>query len=221
MVLTKHDLDSGLDRLKTDFKEMLDASIQSVKNEIMKRLVEENKRLNAEITSLKGKVVELEKSHQENLQYQRNTNCIIKGIQKEVAHEELEGVVLNLFNKVCGYSISTRDIVASHRLSTKTNNVIVKFVNKKDAVSLKDAYKEINKLKYEEAGLERCKDLKVEDHLTYNMANLAYRCRQLVRDGTFLKSKCQNGKLKVLSQDNNWYSIGHLDDIKKLVDEYE
>ena len=73
MVLTKFDLDSGLDRLKTDFKEMLDASILSVKNEITKRLVEENKRLNDEITSLKNKVVELEISHQENLQYQRNT----------------------------------------------------------------------------------------------------------------------------------------------------
>ena len=218
MVLTKHDLDGSLTNLKTEFQAMLDESVNKVKEEIMNRLLEDNERLRKEVTALKTKVVELEISHQENLQYQRSENVIIKGIPGEINHDELEKTVITLFNNVCSYKITERDLVATHRLSAKTSNVISKFINRKDALALKDAYKEIDKLDYTKAGLSFCKNIKVEDHLTMYTSNLAFRCRDLVRNGKLHKTKCQRGKVKVIFDDGDtWHHISHISDLKDLV----
>ena len=219
MVLTKVDLDESLEVFKKEFQVIFDESIIKVQQVITDRLLQENNRLKTEVALLKNTIQDLEKSHQENLQYQRNTNVIIKGISSEVPHAELEKVTLNLFNNVCLHKITERDIVACHRLSMKSNNVIVKFVNKKDAVALKDSYKSIAGLNYEASGLTQCRNLQVDEHLTIYMSNLAYKCRNLVREGHLYKTKCLRGKIKVLVNvsDTVWHPIAHADDISKLV----
>ena len=61
-----------------------------------------------------------------------------------------------LFNAVCGNTISARDIIACHRISKSSPRVLVKFLNKKDDISLLGAKLTVNRLNNEDIGLGYC-----------------------------------------------------------------
>ena len=91
-----------------------------LKSELIANLTAENKKLQGKIVGLEEKVVDLEKTVQSNLQYQRSGNVVISGIPDKIDHRKLEGLVVDLFNEVSDYKIVERDIVAVHRLSPKS-----------------------------------------------------------------------------------------------------
>ena len=147
MVLTKLDLDAALEAALSSqtvsLKIHIDQSVSAVRNEIINIIQDENKKLKDQITNLEfknnmleDKVIALEGKLESNLQYQRNSSVIINGIPNEVPHNNLEGIVINIFNTVCFHTITDRDIIACHRLSTINDSIVVKFVNKKDATAL-------------------------------------------------------------------------------------
>ena len=159
-----------------------------------------------------------------NHQYQRNTNVIIDGIPDTVDHIDLENIVLTLFNNVCFHSITTRDIVACHRLSKESTSVIVKFLNSKDATALLDSRKSISSLNNTEIGLEQCSKFYVAEHLCPYMARLAFRCRCLKREELIEKTKIQKGVVKILIRNNvgvlSWINITHIDNLTKLFPDF-
>ena len=148
---------------------------------------------------------------------------VIAGIPIVVDHSDLEGNVIKLFNAVCYHTINPRDIIACHRISQKSPRVLVKFINKKDAISLLDAKVVINNLNNEDIGLGFCEKLFVEEHLTPYIGNLAYLCRCLKRENKIIQTKVAKGIVKILKPGENgtlkWFDILHIDDIKKLFPE--
>ena len=159
----------------------------------------------------------MEKNLETNLQYQRGSSVVISGIPITVIHTELEGIVIKLFNAVCEITISGRDLIACHRISKSSPRVLVKFLNKKDAISLLGVKLTVNRLKNEDIGLGYCDKLFIEDHLTPYISNLAYQCRCLKCNQIIVRTKVIKGVVKILMSTDDgtlkWFDILHTEDI--------
>ena len=225
MVLTQKDIQEALatalaEQTKT-ISAQIDSSISPIRNEIINTLKDENKKLHERLVTLENKnddlesrVIQLETKLEGNLQYQRNVSVIISGIPRAITHANLEGTVIEIFNKVCYHSITHRDIVACHRLSLKTDNVIVKFLNKKDAVALLGSVMSIKDL--DKSFIPDCCNLYVNEHLTPYMSSVAYQCRCLKRSKVIYQTKVENGVVKILSNKDGifkWFNIYKEEDI--------
>ena len=137
MALTKEDLDASLLKLKIDLtndlgKEILE-SIQAVKDTVIQNLLEENEKLRDRVSSLEDRMTALEQGHHETAQYHRQQNLLITGIPEEVQQgKQLEGVVLSIMDR-CNDNIKHKShhLQGCHRLSPTSNDVVARFVNKK------------------------------------------------------------------------------------------
>ena len=138
MVLTQINLDESLQSAlavqTTTLKKLIDESISAIRNELIATLNGEIDRLNERVVLLEStneqfesRIESLEMKIESNFQYQRNSSVTVAGIPNEIEHCKLEGIIIEIFNKVCFHQISHRDIVACHRLSQKNDTVIVKF----------------------------------------------------------------------------------------------
>ena len=229
MVITQKDIEDSiakaLESQTLTLKDHISESISVIRNEIITKLTDENLKLKERINileirnnELEIKLDTLEIKLESNLQYQRNASVIICGIPREVEHGKLEGTVLNIFNKVCLHHINNRDIVACHRLSATSDSIIVKFVNKKDAVALlgrKIAIKELDTSLI----APNCNNLYVNEQLTPYMGQLAYKCRCLKRANKIYQTKVENGIEKVLTNKNGsfrWYNVTSEVDINQF-----
>lgn len=226
MVLTQRDLEDTLATKLAEqtltIKVQIEESVSAIRKEIIAILNEENQKLRERLTvlesrndNLESKIESLETKLETNFQYQRDSNVTLSGIPQEVTHDQIEGIVVNLFNKVCLHAISHRDIIACHRLSTKNDTVVVKFINRKDATALlnsKLAIKEVDKAFI----APNCKMLYVNEHLTPYMSQLAYKCRCLKRENKIYQTKVEKGIVKVLTNKDGsfrWFSIRNDNDI--------
>ena len=96
---------------------------------LLKLLAAENVKLLEKVDQLYGKCVSLGMKLEANLQYERLAKMVITGIPALINLDELESIVIKLFNSLCHYKNTIRDIIAYHRISNKSNFVLVKFVN--------------------------------------------------------------------------------------------
>ena len=229
MVLTKVDIDEALNVALSAqtilLKTHIDESVSAVRNEIINIIQDENKKLKEQITNLENKnnmledkVIALEGKFESNLQYQRNSSVIINGIPNEVPHNNLEGIVINIFNTVCFHTITNRDIIACHRLSTRNDSIVVKFVNKKDATALLQSTVSIKEFDKSQIA-PNCINIFVNEHLTPLVGELAYRWRCLKRANKVYQTKVERGIVKVLTnKDGNfrWYNVNSIDDIQQF-----
>ena len=197
-----------------------------MKTDIINTLSKDNEALSNRVTVVEEKTIELEKAIQSNLQYQRNCNVTISGIPPSIGHKNLELLVIKKFNLVCFHQITTRDLMAVHRISAKSNNVLNKFVNSKDAIALLDRNLSLKSLTKETLEIEQSEEIKlsVSEHLTPYMSNLAYKCRKLKREGKLIKTKTQKGTIKALHSDyrgiSKWYDILHINDLTNINPEF-
>ena len=220
-MVTKKDLDEAFETKKKDMQAMIDASVVTIKEDIIRTLREENSKLCERVVILENKLITMEKTVQNNLQYQRECNVVINGIPESEDHSNLEGIAVKLFNSVCFHTITGRDIVAVHRVSKKSLLVLVKFVNKKDATALVNSKNSINALNNEDIGLGHCGKFYVSHQLTPYMGELAYRCRCLKRQNLVASTKIERGVVKILVNVSNWHSINHITDIKNVIPNYD
>ena len=174
-MVTKQELAQALAEQSSKLK----TEMEGMKNTIIDAVTQENEKLKQKIGTLENKVVELESNYQANMQYQRNSNVVLTGTPSSIDHSKLEDIVITIFNNVCYHSITSRDIVACHRLSVKSDKVLIKFVNSKDAVAFLDSKSSLEKLNNSSIGLETCNKFFVTDHLTPYISNLAFKCRCL------------------------------------------
>ena len=105
-------------------------------------------------------------------------------------HSRLEEICILIFNKVCLDSISSRDIVATHRVSARSSSVLIMFVDPKDAEALLDSKHSIERLDKSEIDLEPSVKLFVDMRLTpFTWENWLF-CAERQRDKTlYLKQK--------------------------------
>lgn len=224
MVLSNKDLEEALQRQTVTLQKQLDDGITAIKEEVTKALMVDNAKLRKRVDGLEHRITQLENQLENNLQYQREANVLISGIPSEVLHKDLEFIVLSIFNTVCFHSIIARDIVACHRISTKSSTVVVKFLNKKDAIALIDSKMAVSTLVNKNIqGLSHDK-IYVSEHLTPYMSGLAYRCRCLKRENKILSTKTQKGVVKILCNINGsliWNNINSIDDLRKAIPGYD
>ena len=93
--------------------------------------------------------------------------------------------------------------------------MIVKFVNKKDAIALINSKLTIKNLDKSFIS-PNCINLYVNEHLTPFMASLAYKCRCLKREKKIYQTKVDKGLVKVLTNKDGifkWYNINNDNDI--------
>ena len=148
----------SLDKLSKQDLIPIVLSLQSKLDEANNKVLEEERNLPDTITTLSSelsitknvntllwsRLVTLKRQCLANAQYSRRECLGILGIPREVSGEVLEEV-LNIFDKL-GCSISPDHIESCHRISKKSNTVIVKFSQRKDQ-------KHLQKLKMEDVDL--------------------------------------------------------------------
>ena len=111
-MVTKKDLMEALAQQSAEINSNMDRTVKKIKEDILLVIKEENDKMNIKIVELENKVVELEKSLKQNLQYQRSSNVVVSGIPANIEHEQLEGIFRTLFNSVCPHNMNSRDLIA-------------------------------------------------------------------------------------------------------------
>ena len=219
LTLFNESLDKTLDdKLAKMKKEIIDEIKNDIKDEIKKDIQVEIK--NEIEADLFKNEIDLETIIQRNLQYQRKTNVVINGVPNEIDHDSLEQLIIDIFNRVCLHQISSRDIVAVHRISKTSDNVLCKFVNQKDAIALLNSYVAIRNLKFESIGISSTNKIYVNEHLSAFIAKLAYHCRLMYKADLIISTKVVKGVVKIQTKNFQWVIIEHKNDIKKYVPEF-
>ena len=192
----------------------MSADILEIRNEIIKNLIETNKKLQLKIETLQQNVHSLEEKlsceiNQTN-QYGRRNNIEVCGVPNEINDCDLEDEVVEIFNCL-NVDVEKNDIEACHRLppSKKSRNkkVIVRFTNRKFAEKILKSKKEL-------ANMYRHKNkIFINENLNKHFQKLAWRCRSLKKAMVIHSYKFQNEsfQIKVSAQDRS----------KKIISERE
>ena len=86
------------------------------------------KKLNSELSS---RLVNMERQCRANAQYSRRECLEVVGVPRKVEQKDLESKVLSVLEKV-GCKINPDNIEGCHRLSKKSDNIIIRFSRRKD-----------------------------------------------------------------------------------------
>ena len=81
------------------------------------------------------RLIEVERNIHFQSQYSRRECIEIVGIPSDVPQNDLEKKVIDVFS-VAGVAVSSRDFQAVHRINNKSNVVIAKLSNRKDALAI-------------------------------------------------------------------------------------
>ena len=99
------------------------------------------------------RIIDLERSSQDNTQYLRRDMIEISPVPPEVSNNELEGLVCKALS-LTGNGVSPNNIEACHRLKKK-ENIIIKFKSRKlkykiidNRKIMKNKSKELNEVKF-------------------------------------------------------------------------
>ena len=179
--------------------------------------------------SLKNKVYDLEEyaddcdEHIFNLekrmnkleQYTRRENIEISGIAGNIHHNDLDKTVVDLLDRI-NVKISTNDIEACHKLPDKQNpnNVIVRFANRKIAISCLR-----NKKLLKDHNDPLVSSCFISENLSPAMKEIVEECKSLQQDKLITSVWSYNGSIKI--KFNNGFEertrkIFHLNDLDFL-----
>ena len=150
-------LQSKLDKVKNEANNKVLEEVSSLSDTITKLSSELSITKNVN-TILSSRLVTLERQCGANAQYSRRECLDFVSIPREVSGEALEETVLNIFDKL-GCSISPDHIESCHRISKKSDTVIVKFSRRKDCQQVWQVKKDLQELKIEDVDLTRSNKL--------------------------------------------------------------
>lgn len=190
------------DKLKKVTKDDLVGYIRSLRNKV------------EELCSYKNiaeQVNRLQRSHVKLLQYNRKDSIEIHGVPEELP-DELENTCIDLLSEI-GVKVSKHGIQACHRLKNKAN-VIIKFINRKDADAAlynRGKLKTLNKERFNLNG----KSIYINESLCRPYQFLTYKARSAFKKKKISSYNFWKGKLTV-KVDNNEFVISHIDDLINL-----
>ena len=106
-----------------------------MKDIVIKRLQDENEKLQAKFSTLENKVVTLEQNLNLFGQYGRRNNLILSSITENIPDNQLENTVTSILSDI-GVNIQSEKIETSHRFGktdrkTISKKTIIRFVNRK------------------------------------------------------------------------------------------
>ena len=112
-------IDSLSDRLSENFKQMLQNSIDILKNTIIENLKKSNMELQVRVSSLENEVtllkqanIEMTKTTEASFQHGRLNQIIVSGIPSCIEHGELEATTIGILNKIKSFEVDEKDVEA-------------------------------------------------------------------------------------------------------------
>ena len=196
-MVTKQQLDESLNQMRKDLTETINESIKGLQEHIIDNLVKANK-------ELQDKVDKLEMELQASLQYNRLNNIIISGIPGAVDHKDLKGISLGVLNSCLDEPITARAFEGCHRVSSKSEDVVCRLVNRGDVEDALDNRNKLQTINKTAVGLPRgTGQIYLNTHLTPYNSKLAYFCRQLKKKKKVSKINIRKGKIKILISDQD------------------
>lgn len=184
-------------------------------NEMLKNLVDELRsevealktslkdqapcQLRPEIEKLKSSMKKNEKDLSQFMQYNRRENIEIVGIPQSVSDQDLEGVVVNILQRIGVTHLSYYDIAGCHRLKnrkTSSSNVIVRFVCRKMVGECFDNAKNIRK------AIPEFPNLRIEENLCPRYTTLYEKCEELRKQNKIKLLWTYNGQIYFTKTNN-------------------
>ena len=146
-----------------------------------RKLIRRINELERDLDDFDERFIDIEKNVLNVQQYIRRENLEISGIPEEIEQNNLEDKVLEYINENFDEDddkLTKRDLQACHRLGQKgqKNKVIVRMVNRKDAIKVLKNRKKIN---------EKCSEKGIQN--VYIEENLANETKRILETGKNLK----------------------------------
>ena len=147
-------------------------------------------------SELEKYVTELQRQCWANAQYSRRECLEIAGIPQNIDHSQLEDKVIQVLNKV-GSSITSENVEACHRISSKNDRVIIKFSRRKDCQEVLSVKKDLKNLNMAEVGLPENTRLFVNPSLCSYYRVLWSKSKKLLSMGKINNFYVSNGMIKI------------------------
>jgi predicted nucleic acid-binding Zn-ribbon protein len=205
------DAKKEIQNLREEVKESLH---RSSSNQI--RIENVNIELSEEVDQLVRKMVDLEKEVQKTNQYGRRPNLVIDGIPDRVPQHHLEGICLDLIQKLGINNVTCLEVEGCHRLrkreGDRSSPTIIRFTNRKISELCKRNKWKLKKLRYNNWFLSFREDLNEANNEIYT------KCEELKSKGLLTKVYTHNGFTKVVKNEGDWArNIFHMKDLFDLV----
>ena len=153
--------------------------------------------------------------------YSRRENIEIFGIPDNISQNELETKIIELLNSI-GVDVDSYEIASCHRLRkerySKSSNVIVRFINRKNAFdSIKNSYK-LKKLIYRD---QFNSNLFIRENLCPHYKSVFRKCYALFMNNKINDVYTKKGKLFIQINENDRSSfVSSLDSLEQIKIKY-
>ena len=178
--------------IKKSVTEEVNESIMSIKNTTIDVLKEENLELQNKVLKLEDQLFEFDQKSNNLDQYNRRNDLEIQGIPVNVADDELEGIVIDIFSCL-GIEVKGADIEDCY---ANPNNTIVRFVNCKFCFDALDKKMELHKFGCKRLGFNPVKTYFSKNLTTLNQL-LAWKCRKLKRASMIHSTWIARGLIRI------------------------
>ena len=171
--------------------------LNEMKNEIIKNLIDSNKKLQKKVEKLENQIKKQEETIEINNQYTRRNNLEIHGISEDIQDEELEEKVVEILKSV-DIKVNKENIEACHRLPKRRREsckrTIIRFVNRKtveESIKSKSKLKNVNR------------QIFFAENLNKYFQKIAWLCRKLKKESIIDSFKFQNESFSIKIQGEN------------------
>ena len=207
---THVDLTDEVQILRRDLKETQTRAFHN--HMLIEKLNEEQSDVTDQIMT---KIIQLEKDITTTNQYNRRPNLIIDGIPDKVPQKNLEGVCLDLIQKLGIFNVTCFEVEGCHRLRKGENDscapTIIRFTNRKIPELCKKYRWKLNKLRYNGWNLSFREDLCEANKTVFT------ECEKMMNDGQLSRVYTHNGFVKVVRfEGERPKKLSHMDDINSL-----
>ena len=157
------------------------------------------KKVNSELSS---RLVNMKRQCWANAQYLSRECFEVVIIPREVEQKDFEGKVLSVLEKV-GCKIDPDNIEGCHRLSKKSDNIIIKFSSRKDCQHVLRVKKDLRNLNLEDLGFHGENKIYINRSLCQYYRMLWSKSKKLHSMGRFHNFYIAGESIKIKVHENN------------------
>ena len=184
----------------------LKEEIINLKDIVIKRLQEENKKLREKCSKLENDVISNESSVNALEQYGRRNNIVVSGIPLHVSDRDLEETVISVLFDI-EVNVSPNDVEAYHRIgkpdSNKSKKTIVRFLNRKHCKKALLNRRKLQNLDKEKHSFSQNTKVFINENLTVMNENIAFNGRKLKRSGLVYACFTIDGIVRIKKSENS------------------
>ena len=191
--------------------------VLAINNRILRKEIDE---LKYENNNLVESVIEIEKRLLRSDQYFRRENLEIMNLPESIPQRELESLIIEILRSV-NINISSYNIVAVHRVGKNNRlhprNVIIRFVNRKNAIRIFNLRKQIEQAAKNEFNFN---GIRIIENLCPENKRLFNRCFKLKKLDKINYVLTTNGNVYIqMPGYDHDILIEHFDDIEYYINE--